>query len=161
VLWTEHAGPRWCSAVHAQRATVDGHDSYQGTQRRERGSNRPCTAQWRNRRSPSVADATTRSPPASCGPSAACEWRPMSVSVPPHSSIRGDLQPVRQPPGPATSTSRASAYRLRTGVDRSGDGCRPGPCRERGVRDGCPPGLPKGVRTWRTNPASSPTCGTG
>jgi hypothetical protein len=63
VLWTEHAGPRWCSAVHAQRATVDGHDSYQGTQRRERGSNRPCTAQWRNRRSPSVADATARSPP--------------------------------------------------------------------------------------------------
>ena len=34
----------------------------------------------------------------------------------------GGILSPRPPPGPATPTSRASAYRLHTGVDRSGDG---------------------------------------
>ena len=112
VLWTERAGPRWCSTVRAQGTTVGGHGSHQRTQRRERGSNRPGTADRPNRRPRRVANATRPvTPPHLAAQRRLVSGGPSSASVPPHSSIRGDPQPAAAV-GPRDATARASAYRL-------------------------------------------------
>ena len=102
VLWTERAGPRWCSTVRAQGTTVGGHGSHQGTQRRERGSNRPGTADRPNLLPRRVANATRPvTPPHLASQRRLVSEGPCRLACP-LTARSGGILSLRPPSGPET-----------------------------------------------------------
>jgi len=200
VLWTERSGPRSGSAARAQRGTVGGHRSHQGTQRLERGSNRPgpparggqpdlCRHRDYAIQGPVLAPPTAERgeghPSASCGRGRLVSEAACRLACPPqgdetgnfrarmcgqasgpglipltHSLIRGDPQPARQQPGPATRCRARPRTVFCTQV-WTGLGMNAAPAGRRPASVALSAAMPKGVRTWPTNPATWRTCGTG
>ena len=102
VLWTERAGPRWCSMICAQGTTVGGHGSHQGTQRRQRGSNRPGTADRPNLLPRRVVNATRPvTPPHLASQRWLVTGGPCRLACP-LTARSGGILSLRPPSGPET-----------------------------------------------------------